>query len=140
MLEKKAFLAKDAVLVIDDFTLAGTTADVQRLHREATGPIRGAGNRSPRSTWPTGGSRPTYYLRGSDRLNWRGHPSGQSLRARLLVVEVTPGDIDTAVLSRIQRDAGDGVLATAMAGYVQWLAPRIDDLRRTLPDRQCPPR
>jgi hypothetical protein len=35
MLEKKAFLAKDAVLVVDDFAPTGTTADVQRLHREA---------------------------------------------------------------------------------------------------------
>ena len=41
MLEKKAFLAKDAVLVIDDFAPAGTTADVQRLHREADRLFRG---------------------------------------------------------------------------------------------------
>ena len=33
MLEKKSFLAKDAVLVVDDFAPTGTTADIQRLHR-----------------------------------------------------------------------------------------------------------
>ena len=60
MLEK-AFLAKDAVLVIDDFAPAGTTADVQRLHREADRLFRGAGNRSGRARMRAdGGSRPTY--------------------------------------------------------------------------------
>ena len=137
MLEKKAFLAKDTVLVVDDFAPAGTTADVQRLHRDADRLVRAAGNRSGRARMRAdGGSRPTYYPRGLIVSTGEDIPSGQSLRARLLVVELAPGDIDTAVLSRIQRNAGDGVLATAMAGYVQWLAPRIDDLRRTLPERQ----
>ena len=46
MLEKKAFLAKDAVLVVDDFAPTGTTADIQRLHRDADRLFRAAGNRS----------------------------------------------------------------------------------------------
>ena len=52
------------------------------------------------------------------------------------VLELAPDDIDAAVLSLAQRNAFDGVLAKAMAGYLRWLAPRIDDLRRTLPERQ----
>jgi hypothetical protein len=39
MLEKKAFLAKDAVLVVDDFAPTGTTADIQRLHRDGDRPV-----------------------------------------------------------------------------------------------------
>ena len=137
MLEKKAFLAKDTVLVVDDFAPTGTTADVQRLHRDADRLVRAAGNRSGRARMRAdGGSRPTYYPRGLIVSTGEDIPLGPEPRARLLVVELAPGDIDTAVLSRIQRNAGDGVLATAMAGYVQWLAPRIDDLRRTLPERQ----
>ena len=49
MLEKKAFLAKDAVLVVDDFAPTGTTADIQRLHREADRLFRAAGNRAGRA-------------------------------------------------------------------------------------------
>ena len=65
MLEKKAFLAKDAVLVVDDFAPTGTTADIQRLHREADRLFRAAGNRSGRARMRAdGGSRPTYYPRG----------------------------------------------------------------------------
>ena len=137
MLEKKAFLAKDAVLVIDDFAPTGTTADVQRLHREADRLFRGAGNRSGRARMRAdGGSRPTYYPRGLIVSTGEDIPSGQSLRARMLVLELAPGDVDTDVLSRAQQDAGGGVLAKAMAGYLQWLAPRVDELRRRLAERQ----
>ena len=137
MLEKKAFLAKDAVLVVDDFAPAGTTADVQRLHREADRLIRGAGNRSGRARMRAdGGGRPTYHSRGLIVSTGEDIPSGQSLRARMLVIELAPGDIDAAGLTRAQQAAGDAVLAKAMAGYLRWLAPRIDDLRRTLPQRQ----
>ena len=96
MLEKKAFLAKDAVLVVDDFAPAGTTTDVQRLHREADRLFRGAGNRSGRARMRAdGGSRPTYYPRGLIVSTGEDVPSGQSLRARMLVLELAPGDIDT---------------------------------------------
>jgi hypothetical protein len=44
-------------------------------------------------------------------------PAGQNLRARMIVLELAPGDIDSAVLSLAQRNAADGVLARAMAGY-----------------------
>ena len=94
MLEKKAFLAKDAVLVVDDFAPAGTTADIQRLHREADRLFRAAGNRSGRARMRAdGGSRPTYYPRGLIISTGEDIPSGQSLRARLLVLELTPGEI-----------------------------------------------
>jgi hypothetical protein len=137
MLEKKAFLAKDAVLVVDDFAPTGTSADIQRLHREADRLFRAAGNRSGRARMRAdGGSRPTYYPRGLIISTGEDVPSGQSLRARLLVLELTLGDISTTALSAAQANARSGLLAAAMAGYLRWLAPRIDSLRGTLPERQ----
>ena len=130
MLEKKAFLAKDAVLVVDDFAPTGTTADIQRLHREADRLFRAAGNRSGRARMRAdGGSRPTYYPRGLIISTGEDIPSGQSLRARLLVLELTPGEIPADALSAAQADAASGLLAAAMAGYLRWLAPQIDELR-----------
>jgi hypothetical protein len=83
MLEKKAFLAKDAVLVVDDFAPTGTTADVQRLHRDADRLFRAAGNRAGRARMRAdGGSRPTNYPRGLIISTGEDVPSGQSLRAR----------------------------------------------------------
>jgi hypothetical protein len=137
MLEKKAFLAKDTVLVVDDFAPAGTTADIQRLHREADRLFRAAGNRSGRARMRAdGGSRPTYYPRGLIISTGEDVPSGQSLRARLLVLELTPGEIPATALSVAQADAAGGLFAATIAGYLRWLAPRIDSLRETLPERQ----
>ncbi|MCC2663875.1 MAG: helicase, superfamily, partial [Geminicoccaceae bacterium] len=136
MLEKKAFLAKDAVLVVDDFAPSGTTADIQRLHRDADRLFRAAGNRSGRARMRAdGSSRPTYYPRGLIISTGEDIPSGQSLRARLLVIELTPGGISATALSAAQPDATEGLFAEAMAGYLRWLAPLIADLKETLPDR-----
>jgi hypothetical protein len=138
MLEKKAFLAKDAVLVVDDFAPTGTTADVQRLHRDADRLFRAAGNRAGRARMRAdGGSRPTNYPRGLIISTGEDVPSGQSLRARLLVLELARGEIRAHALSATQADAAKGFLAAAMAGYLRWLAPQIDDLRANLPGRQA---
>ncbi len=117
MLEKKAFLAKDAVLVVDDFAPTGTTTDVQRLHREADRLFRAAGNRAGRARMRAdGGSRPTYYPRGLLISTGEDIPSGQSLRARLLVLELTPGEIPADALSAAQADAADGRLRHSHGG------------------------
>ena len=50
-------------------------------------------------------------------------PRGHSLRGRLPVVEVRPGDVNVAVLTRCQRDAAAGLFAAATAGFLKWLAP-----------------
>src|SRR5439155_13606589 len=47
-LEGLAFLAKDAVMVIDDFCPTGARADIQRYHREADRLLRAQGNKSSR--------------------------------------------------------------------------------------------
>jgi len=137
MLEKKAFLAKDAVLVVDDFAPTGTAADVQRLHREADRLFRAAGNRSGRARMRAdGGSRPTYHPRGLIISTGEDIPSGQSLRARLLVLELPPGEIPTEALSAAQADAASGLFAAAIVGYLRWLAPQIDQLKEAMPPRQ----
>jgi hypothetical protein len=51
-------------------------------------------------------------------------PRGHSVTARLCVVAVRRGDVNLARLSACQRDAAAGVYASAMAGFVGWLAPR----------------
>jgi hypothetical protein len=52
----------------------------------------------------------------------------ESLRARLLIDEVKPRDINRARLTRAQKAAAEGVFAGAMAGYVVWLAGRYDSV------------
>ena len=47
----------------------------------------------------------------------------------MFLVEVAPGDIDPKRLSESQRDAAADLYAQATAGYIQWLAPRLDQVR-----------
>jgi len=132
-LEALGFAAKDAVLVVDDFAPSGSISDVQRFHREADRVLRAQGNSAGRqrlrsdSTLRTG--KPP---RGLILSTGEDVPRGQSLRARLLVLEFSPGDIDTGRLTPCQKDASAGLYAGALAGYLRWLASRYAHVQRGL--------
>jgi integrase len=92
-LEGLALAAKDALLVVDDFWPSGSSADVQRLHREADRLFRGQGNRAGRQGMRADATlRPPKPPRGLLLSTGEDTPRGQSLRARLLVQEISPGD------------------------------------------------
>jgi hypothetical protein len=135
-LEALAFVAKDALLVIDDFNPHGSVHDVARAHREADRVIRAQGNLSGRGRCrPDGSPRPTKPPRGLILSTGEDIPRGQSLRARLLTLELSPGEVDLGKLTQCQADAAAGKYAMAMAGYLQWLAPKIEGIRQRLPGK-----
>ncbi len=128
-LEILAHSAKDALLVVDDFAPGGSTADVQRYHREADRLLRAQGNRSARQRLRSDATlRPAKPPRGMIVSTGEDVPRGQSLRARLLVSEVSPGDLNWEALTESQRAASEGLFAEAMAGYIQWIAGRYDEI------------
>ncbi|MDI6894843.1 MAG: primase C-terminal domain-containing protein [Bacillota bacterium] len=136
-LERTAFLAKDAVLVIDDFAPRGTQADLAILHRDADRLLRGAANRAGRARLrPDATARPVYYPRGIIISSGEDLPRGHSLRPRTWIVEVSPTDVDAGRLTEAQTLAAPGVFARAMAAYIRWLAPQIHALKETLPRRR----
>ena len=127
--ELLAFAAKDALLVVDEFKPTGSHADRERMQREAEHFIRAQGNRQGRGRlrsdithrWakpPRGGALGT-----GEEL-----PRGLSLRARMWIVEVAPGDIAQARLTECQRAAAAGLYAQAAAGFIKWLAPRYAEV------------
>jgi uncharacterized protein DUF927 len=126
-LEGMAFAAKDAAMVIDDFAPIGTTYDVQRWHRKADRVLRAMGNRSGRSRMrPDTTLRPEKPPRCLIISTGEDVPRGQSLRARMLALELGPGQLDFRRLTTCQREASTGVYAQAMAGYVRWHASRYE--------------
>ncbi|MCP4249369.1 MAG: hypothetical protein GY778_20185 [bacterium] len=128
--------AKDAVVVIDDFAPGGTSSDVARLHREADRLLRAAGNRQGRARLRSDCTmRPTRNPSCLIISTGEEVPRGQSLRARLVIVEIGKADIDVRVLTECQRNAAAGAYAAAMAGFVDWAAPRYEVLQRELPQR-----
>ncbi len=136
-LEREAFLLKDGVFVVDDYVPLGTSAETAKLNRKADRLLRGQANSAGRSRLrPDGGKGAEYHPRGVIISSGEDLPRGQSLRARLFAIEVTPGDVDLQKLTEAQENAASGLLAQAMAGYVQWLAPQVNKFKETLPARQ----
>jgi hypothetical protein len=136
-LEATAFAAKDALLVIDDYAPGGTVSDIQRLQREAARLIRAQGNRAGRGRLrPDGTLRPTKPPRCTILSTGEDIPGGQSIRARLLVIEIGAGDIDQERLSALQPQAAAGALAGAMSACIAHLAADLDGYRNRFHQRR----
>jgi hypothetical protein len=135
-LEALAFYAKDALLVIDDFSPTGSGPDVQRSHRDADRVLRAQGNNSGRQRLRADATmRPPKPPRGLIMSTGEDVPKGKSLRARVLIDELGPTDIDWYKLTLCQEDAANGLFAQAQAAYVRWLALRYEEVRRDLRGR-----
>jgi hypothetical protein len=133
-LEKQTFLTKDTIFVIDDFNPVGTLAEKQAMHSKADRLLRAQGNKTGRARMRADGSlRPEYYPRGLILTSGEDIPQGHSLRGRMMILEIAPGKVNLEVLTQVQRDAADGLLAQAMSAYLQWLAPQLESYRRKLP-------
>jgi hypothetical protein len=128
-----AFSAKDTVLLVDDFCPTGSCADIQRFHREADRLLRAQGNRTGRQRMRSDSSlRPPKPPRGIILSTGEDTPRGVSLRARLMILEHEPSDLDWGKTTLCQTDAASGLYAKAMAAYVQWLAPQMEVISRNL--------
>jgi hypothetical protein len=136
-LERLAFELKDSLLVIDDFVPKGTVQDIARLHATADRLFRSQGNRSGRGRMqPDGTLRPVLVPRGLVVSSGEDIPRGHSVGARLYLIRVQSGDVAPKDLSAAQAAAAQGTYALAQAGYVQWLAGHLDELREHLRGRQ----
>lgn len=133
-LEKESFLAKDVPMVIDDYAPSGGRRDVDKLQRTAERVLRAQGNLAGRQRmFANGNLRPEYHPRGLIISTGEDLPPGHSLRARIIFVSISKGDVATVTLSEAQRLGSSGVYSEAMSAYVQWLAGRMDDLKASLP-------
>jgi hypothetical protein len=136
-LEKMAFIAKDTIFVIDDFYPGLNQNDAMKINKIADQIIRGKGNQSGRTRmYADGRLRETYIPRSLIWTSGEDIPRGQSLQARMYIVEVVQDNIDTGVLTNLQKLAKDGMLAAAMVGFIQYLAPKLDDLKISAPQRK----
>jgi hypothetical protein len=134
-LERVAFDFKDAPLVIDDFAPTGGQHEIARLHATAERVIRGAGNRGGRGRMQADGSvRPDYPPRGIVICTGEDAPRGQSLRARCVILDVEPNDVDRDRLSAAQEQARAGVYAAGLAGFIHWVAAHFSEIAARIPD------
>jgi hypothetical protein len=135
-LETLAFVAKDALFVIDDFAPQGNSADVARYHAAADRVFRAAGNHAGRSRLDSSAKlREPKPPRALILSTGEDVPRGQSVRARLLILELVKNHIESNALTECQQDAQAGLYANAMGGYVRWLAGRHDVARASFEEK-----
>ena len=128
-LEDLAFILKDVLLVVDDFCPTGAKHDHDRMHQTADRLFRAQGNGSGRQRMRSDCSqRPEKPPRGLILATGEDVPRGHSLAARLSIREVKRGDVNLNRLSDCQGDAVRGDYASAMSGFLQWLAPRYGQI------------
>ncbi len=137
-IEGQAFQAKDQLMVLDDFAPSGTSHDVQRWHSKADRVLRAKGNASGRQRMrPDTTLKPDKPPRALVLSTGEDVPRGQSLQARLLVLELSPGDIEWDKLTACQREAAHGLYAAAISGYVRWLASSYGEMKNRLGEERA---
>jgi len=135
-IEAMAFLAKDALLVIDDFAPQGGLQDMARYHSTADRILRAAGNNQGRGRLRADATLHNQRApRGLILATGEDVPRGHSIRARTFIIEIAPGDVRTNILSDCQAAAAEGLLAASLGAFVRWLAPKYDHVLHTLQKR-----
>src|SRR6185369_13627748 len=133
-LEARLFTVKDAVAVIDDYAPNADSRAQQELEKRAQRIIRGIGNRASRARLRADLSQqPDRPPRGLVVCTGEDLPTGHSIQARLVIVEVDRERLNLDVISELQ--ASGTRLTHAMRGYIEWLQPVIPALRKQLPVR-----
>ena len=119
-----AHLAKDVLLVVDDWVLRGSKGEMDRMQRDADRLLRSQANHAGRARatpqgQPRFGGAPRCVLLGTGEAT----PDGHSLNSRMLLLDIQRGDINKRLLSLIQSAAREGLLAQSLSALVHWLAP-----------------
>ena len=128
-LQAITYFAKNAVVTIDDFVPRGSAGDIARQHKEADRLIRAAGNLQGRETLTADRQlRGSYYPRGLVLSTGEDIPKGPSCRARMVICETEPSDMNWEVLTECQAEAAAGLYAQTMAAFIEWIAPRLEQM------------
>lgn len=119
-IEALAFFAKNAVMVLDDFVPQGTAWQQRQLQGQADKIIRAQGNQAGRARLSdTSNLQQTMYPRGVILSTGEDTPEGHSVRARMLILEMTPGNIKPPSLSAAQA------ARPLLVGNTAWLAQSL---------------
>ena len=124
-------VAKDVLAVVDEYVPGGNQGENAKLQAKAERVIRAQGNASGRGRMRADTSlRPVRPPRGQLVSTGEEVPTGQSLRARMMLIELRADEVDWERVTTAQELAASGVYSKAMATFVMWMASRIDDLCR----------
>lgn len=133
-LEKRASTLKDVIMVLDDYHPSQRRNEAMSKEAIAQRIIRAYSNRTARGRLNSDTTdKGRYSPRGFLQVTGEEIVSLPSTLARVFVVEIQPGDIDTQLLTTIQGKAH--LLPYAMTSFILWIREHIDEIRETFPTR-----
>jgi hypothetical protein len=120
-LEAQTYRTKDALVVIDDYVPIGGRMHALAMAQKADQVFRGLGNQQGRSRLTDASSlQRTMYPRGLVLSTGEDTPEGHSVRGRMLILELTPNDVDLPALSKSQSQRP--LFSQAMAHWITYIA------------------
>ncbi|MBR5089342.1 MAG: DUF927 domain-containing protein [Ruminiclostridium sp.] len=134
-LEKKGYILKDMLMIVDDYHPAATMKERRTMEQTMQSLSRMYGDRRARDRLNTEiALRSGNIPRGNVAVTGEDIASiGQSGIARNFIVEMQPDSVPVNdTLNASQAYAENGILAAFMRGYIEWLIPQADDLPNRL--------
>lgn len=125
-IEKKMYLAKDSLLLVDDYCPASTIAEANQKNSKASIVTRGIGDRIGKAR---AGSnmvlRPEYRPRGNVLVTGEDCPTGFSTTSRHISIALNRGDVDVNKLTWLQNNGH--LLNSLMVYFILWVKEAIMD-------------
>ncbi len=133
-LEYRLYLAKDVLMLIDDFVPRGADC-YDEQHKKAGQILHAIGNNASRGRMRADSTaQPGRPPRALAMVTAEDKPTGFSTNARLLPVHLLDGVVNVPLVTELQ--AKKERLTHAMAGYIAWLRERYTGLHEKLKVRQ----
>lgn len=130
----KSHQAKDLLWVADDFKAGSSIQQTHENNAKFDFIARGAGNQAGRGRLTnTSTALAAHFPRCLSLITAEMTPSGGSALARTLTIDMQEGDISDSVMTDLQHARRKGETRAVMANFIQWLAPRMDELKKTYP-------
>lgn len=127
-LEAQAYRAKNALFCIDDFIPTGTSWQVRAYNKTADQIIRGQGNQAGRARLTdVSNLQTTMYPRGMILSTGEDTPEGHSIRGRMLIVEITPGDVDVGSMSACQTNRDQ--FSVVLGNYIMDVSKNVQNVQ-----------
>jgi hypothetical protein len=125
-IEKKMYLAKDCLLLCDDFFPASSTGEASQKNSKASIITRGIGDRTAKGRASSNMSlRPEYIPRCNALVTGEDVPIGFSTTSRHISIDLNRGDVDVDILTYLQNNKH--LLAGFMQYFILWVKENIMD-------------
>lgn len=134
-IRKKAFLLKDAPIVVDDYHPVTSLQERKKMEATAQSLARAFGDGAERGRMKSDLTlQESMPPRGVAIISGEDTPGvGESGMARFYVVNVGKDDVPpTDGLTEMQELARKGYLQKSMRGYIRWILQQIDDMPKLL--------